>query len=118
MKKFARIIAAITAATVTAVSASICVSADNTETAYDSQFLSDMGICTIRRDVDHIDLTWKSTSKAVDDAWKKVGITSVTHFFDSNSYWLNGEKISRNEAFRHASDVLGKPINSSKYYYL
>ena len=118
MKKIAKIVAGIMTAVTLAVSASVCASASDTETAYDSQFLSDMGICSINRSVDSIDLTWRSTSNAVDEAWRKVGITSVTCFFSDNSYWLDGREITRKEAFRHAADVLGKEIDRSKYYFL
>ena len=45
---------------------------------------------------------WDHCSSAVDAGWKNAGVTSVTRFMDSNTYFIDGKEVSRYEAFKHA----------------
>ena len=45
---------------------------------------------------------WDYCSSAVDEGWKRAGVTSVTASFDCNTYFLDGQKIHRAEAYQHA----------------
>ena len=53
-------------------------------------------------DVFYLISHWDHCSSAVDDGWRKAGVTSVTRFLDSNTYFIDGKEVSRNQAYKHA----------------
>ena len=53
-------------------------------------------------DVFYLIQHWDHCSSAVDAGWKNAGVTSVTRFMDSNTYFIDGKEVSRYEAFKHA----------------
>ena len=76
------------------------------DTAYDSRFLYERGLVDDWHGETATDLHWVSYSAAVDEGWRKAGITCVTvhsdlerHEYD-NRYYLNGQQISRDEAWK------------------
>ena len=115
MKKITRIMASIVLAATMTVSTGICASANGIETAYDSQFLNDMGLAPDRFGNFHVTFHWSSDSKMVDSAWAKVGVVCTTTSICSNKYVINGKKVSREEAYRYAAAKLGRTIDYSKY---
>ena len=115
MKKFIRIIAAVMAAATIAVTASVSASANLGCTANDSQFLNDIGLCPDRWGCIYTAFHWGEVSKAVDAAWAKAGVTSVTSPDDFNDYYINGEWVDRRMAIQYAADSLGKNIDVKKY---
>lgn len=77
------------------------------QTVGDKDFLHDMGLASSDSSYPWSE-SWGSLSTAVDDGWKKVGITSVTKFGSAdNLYFLDGKPISRTEAFRTALRAKG-----------
>lgn len=107
MKKITRIIASIVIASTMAVSTGICASANGSETAYDSQFLNDMGLAPDRFGNFHITFHWSSDSKMVDDAWAKAGVICVTNSVCANKYFINGKQVSREEAYKYVTAKFG-----------
>lgn len=82
----------------------------------DSKFLTDIGI--MKSEVGCMDLTfhWKSSSKKVDDAWQSVGIRCVSKPAGDNVYYINGKKVSRNDAIKAAACATG--FSGPTYSYL
>lgn len=98
-----------------AVSTGVCASANVNETAYDSQFLNDMGLAPNRYGNLHVTTHWGNDSNMVDKAWGKMGVTCTTNCYKSNSYSINGKKVKRAEAYKYVADKLGKNCNYGKY---
>ena len=80
------------------------------ETAADTRFLNDLaGLC------DRFGATkafFDNNPVAMEAAkgWSKIGITVHTGFSGSNAYYLNGEKISRTQAFEYACKKFGRNL--------
>ena len=81
------------------------------DTAYDSRFLYERGLMDDWHGVTATDLHWISYSAAVDEGWRKAGITCVTvrgdneyGSIESNRYYLNGQQISRDEAWKFVAE--------------
>jgi hypothetical protein len=45
---------------------------------------------------------WDHCSSTTDEGWKRAGITSVSSFDLFSEYYLNGEKITKEEAYAYA----------------
>jgi len=69
------------------------------ETASDSKFLYEYGLVDDWHGDLYVAFHWEKTSSEVDSGWSKSGITCVTKPFGGNDYWLNGKKITRDEAY-------------------
>ena len=80
------------------------------ETAGDTRFLNDLaGLC------DRFGATKALFYPGIveDEAckgWSKIGITVSAGVFGSNVYYLNGEKISRRQAFDYACKKFGRKL--------
>ena len=80
------------------------------ETAADSRFLNDLaGLC------DRFGSTraFFDTNKVAEEAksgWGKVGIEFYFRPGVGNKYYLDGKRISRNEAIRYACNKVGKNL--------
>ena len=48
------------------------------------------------------------------EAWKSLGI-DLQHSASSNEYYLNGEKISRTDAWAHAEKLVGKHLTKEQW---
>ncbi len=116
MKKLTKMITATIAAATMAISASVYACADHYQTSYDSQFLNDMGYAPDRYGDNMTAIRGGTVSGMVDDGWKKAGVTSVTRWVGGNTYFVNGKKITRNEAFKYAADNAGKDYNYDNYH--
>ena len=68
------------------------------ETKDDAKALYDVGLLGEKLDISNFVWHWISSSAKVDEAWAKVGITSVTKPCGSNLYFYQGRQISRQEA--------------------
>ena len=118
MIKFKKIIAAAVATAAMALTTSVCASANAFNTASDSQFLNDVGVCGDRWGAASTAFHWESVSETVDSAWAKAGITSVTKPVLGNAYYIKstGKEVTRSEALEYAAKYLGKNINIDKYF--
>ena len=74
------------------------------DTAYDSRFLYERGLMDDWHGESHTSLYWESSSAAVDEGWRKAGITCVTCRAVGNRYYLNGQQISRDEAWKFVAE--------------
>ncbi len=58
---------------------------------------------------------------AIKRAWKAVGIDACLCYDDDdapyNEYWLNGHRVSQEEARQHAMSVMGKKLKKSDWYW-
>ena len=86
------------------------------ELADDSCFLNSLNGSTDRYG------TFKATCKGprvsveVMKAWKNVGVDARTYFgFVSNIYYIDGKKVSQNQARQHAMDVTGHQMKKSDW---
>ena len=70
-------------------------------TSLDSTVLYAYGLVDDYHGNTHMYFHWDSDSNAVDEGWKKAGITCITKPLNKNKYFLNGKEISRNEAVNH-----------------
>ena len=71
------------------------------QTQGDNDFLAAMGYMQGRGSSNFL-FSWKENSAAVDSAWSKAGVTSVTKFgCPDNLYFIGGKQVSRKDAFRH-----------------
>ena len=66
--------------------------------------------------------TWYGThNKEIGAAWNSVGISAILHCGDlfsegsSNTYWLNGKRLTQEEARQHAMDVVGKHLTRAQW---
>ena len=70
------------------------------QTVGDKDFLYDMGYVSSDSGYPWTE-SWGTISRAVDEGWSKVGITSVTKWgCPDNLYFVGDRQISRREAFR------------------
>ena len=69
------------------------------ETSADSITLSESGLMDRWYDVPYFIFHWKTYSDMVDQAWAKVGITSVTRPFTSNHYYKDNKEIPQDLAW-------------------
>lgn len=66
------------------------------ELSSDSYELSKLGLCG---NYDYYDLLWApGHCQAVVDAWKKAGVDCRFSDVCGNTYYINGKKVSRNDA--------------------
>ena len=70
------------------------------ETQDDSLALSSTGYLDRDYSVGELLFHWVEYSARIDAAWAKAGITSVTKPFGSNQYFIKGEEITRDDAWR------------------
>jgi hypothetical protein len=115
-RKFTKIMAAVLAAAAITISAgTMSVSADTSETGYDSQFLNDMGVCPDRWGGFYTAFHWGEVSGMTDQAWARMGVRSVTNWGDCNEYYINGKKVKREEAYDYVAKKLGRTYDKKKY---
>ena len=80
------------------------------ETAADTRFLNDLaGLCD-RFGATKAFFQFGTVSGEAVKGWNQLGITVHTGFSDSNLYYLNGEKISRRQAFEYALKKFGRNL--------
>lgn len=72
---------------------------DIDETLDDNDFLYNHGLMEKKYQPGPFMLDWRVRSSEIDAGWAKAGITCVTKPFGSNLYFINGQEISRNEAY-------------------
>ena len=84
------------------------------ETSYDSKLLYEHGLIDDWHGALTTAFHWKSYSAAVDEGWRKAGITCVStpNIFANNLYYLNGHEISLQEARQHLEDNFPKIRNA------
>ena len=46
----------------------------------------------------------------IENSWRVLGIEMVPYACDHNEYWMNGKRITRDEAWAHAEAVVGKHL--------
>ena len=85
------------------------------ETAKDSQFLTEIGVMNDGISEMRLTFGWDSKSAAVDAGWASIGIVCVTVPFDTNRYYLNGKQIGRKAALNYAMQKTGKYIRITDY---
>ncbi|SDY15009.1 hypothetical protein SAMN02910264_01555 [Ruminococcaceae bacterium YAD3003] len=85
------------------------------ETAKDSQFLTEIGVMNDGISEMRLTFAWDSNSAAVDAGWASIGIVCVTVPFDTNRYYLNGKQIGRKAALNYAMQKTGKYIRITDY---
>ena len=85
------------------------------EVANDSKFLNDMGFMDKSYTNVNTIFGWGDVSKAVDAGWSKAGVECVTKFLGKDLYFVNGQEISRNQAYRIAAEKAGKTFNPNDY---
>lgn len=50
------------------------------------------------------------------NSWERLGITAIFHgAFEHNEYYLNGKRITRDEAWDYAEKVVGKHLERSDW---
>ena len=84
------------------------VYADSTQTAYDSQFLNDMGFCPDRFGDFHTTFHWDHDSEMVDKAWADTGVRCNTKCCFDNEYYIDGKRVSRETAYAYAAKKADK----------
>ena len=77
-------------------------------TSEDSCLLYSYGLVDDYHSNTHMYFHWESDSDAVDEGWKKAGITCVTKPLKKNQYFKDGKEISRDEAFAHVQANFSK----------
>lgn len=83
---------------------------------YDSYTLYDAGLINEKIGLCDAIFDWESSSRKVDDAWAKIGITSVSSVTSENKYYYNGNKITQDEARKIAKNynikgpIIGTPV--------
>ena len=118
MNKIAKVMTTTLAAATIAISASaMSASAECRDTAYDSQFLNDMGVCPDRWGQFYTTFHWDEVSNWVNGAWAQAGVHVETDWFDTNEYYIDGNKVQRYEAFDYAAKKLGKTYDWNKYIF-
>ncbi len=51
-------------------------------------------------------------------AWASVGVTVITHQTSyNNEYSINGKEVTRDQAWAHAQQVVGKTLKKSDWYW-
>ena len=45
-----------------------------------------------------------------------MGVRSVTDYWDNNQYYINGRKVTRQEAYDYVANKLGKTYNKDKFF--
>ena len=117
MNNFTKVIAAaLAAATITISAGTTSVSASTRETACDSQFLNDMGVCPDRWGGLYTEFHWEEVSGTADGAWAKIGVRSVTNYYGKNDYYINGQKVSQSQAYDYAANKLGKTYDKDHFF--
>lgn len=94
----------------------------NHETSQDSLFLNDMGTGCDRYGEWKVSVNYGHCCDDIAKHWGQFGITVTMSnpvlgdwCGDPNIYYLNGKKISRNDAMRYVANALGKTVDVSKY---
>ena len=117
MNKIAKVMTTALAAATIAVSAgAMSASADSKETASDTQFLNEMGVCPDRWGAWYTDFNWEEVSNWADGSWAKAGVCCVSHWWDINDYYIDGKKVSQKQAYDYVSEKLGKTYDVNKYF--
>ena len=117
MNKIAKVMTTVLAAATIAVSAgAMSASADSKETASDTQFLNEMGVCPDRWGAWYTDFHWEEVSNWADGSWAKAGVCCVSHWWDINDYYIDGKKVSQKQAYDYVSEKLGKTYDVNKYF--
>ncbi len=108
-RKFTKIMAAVLAAAAITVSAgTTSVSAATDGVAIDSLFLTEIGVSSNKWTNLYTAFNWGEVSKDVDAAWARAGVRAVTNPVSSNEYYIDGRKVTREEAYDYAAKKLGK----------
>ena len=55
-------------------------------------------------------------NKEITDAWASVGVTAYLDGL-GNKYYINGKKVTRDQAWAHAQKVVGKTLQKSDWYW-
>ncbi len=81
------------------------------ETAQDSQFLSLYGLCKAYGEGCLLLSGDTKREEEISYAWYKAGVDFVYHggLIYENEYYINGNRVSREEAYAHAVQKLGLP---------
>ena len=117
MNKIVKVMTTALAAATIAISAgAMSASADSKETASDTQFLNEMGVCPDRWGAWYTEFNWDEVSNWADGSWAKVGVCCVSHWGGMNEYYINGNKVTRPEAYKYAAEKLGKSYDENKYF--
>lgn len=94
----------------------------NHETSQDSLFLNDMGTGCDRYGAWKVSVNYDHCWDDIAKHWGQFGITVTTSnpvmgdwCGHPNAYYLNGQRISRNDAIRYVADALGKTVDVGKY---
>ena len=87
------------------------------QVASDSQFLRDSGIAPELKGWGNYDTEhqFDRISTLVTEAWTKAGITCTVSKDGENAYSLDGQAISREDAYKHVADTTGFKFNYHAY---
>ena len=117
MKNFTKFIAvALAAAAITISAGSHSVSAAVNDVVVDSVFLQNIGVSPNSWPDYYTIFNWKEVSNDVDAAWARAGVRSVSRTFGENDYYIDGKKVTREEAFKHALSRSGKTVDIKRYF--
>ena len=59
----------------------------------------------------------KDRQEEIRQAWRAVGISWSCYSGKSNEYWKDCRKITREQAYEHAMNVMGKRLKKSDWYW-
>ena len=59
----------------------------------------------------------KDRQEEIRQAWRAVGISWSCYSGKSNEYWKDCRKITREQAYEHAMNVMGKQLKHSDWYW-
>ena len=117
MNKIAKVMTTALAAATIAISAgAMSASASDQQTAKDTQFLNEMGVCPDRWGESYTFFHWSEVSNWADGSWAKAGVCSVSHWWGDNEYFVGGKQVTQKEAYAYAAEKLGKPYDEKRFF--
>ena len=79
------------------------------ECALESEFFNDLGYNIPVMGFLYMEFNWEEGSAKVKEAWAHFGVDCDIAKSRKNAYYIDGKRVSRREAFKHAAYKAGKP---------
>ena len=79
------------------------------ETVIESEFLYELGYGSVTTGVLELWVDWKGETAKVEKGWAKFGVECHSHENARNDFYIDGKKVSRDDAFKYAANKVGKP---------
>ena len=79
------------------------------ECALESEFFNDLGYNIPVMGFLDMEFNWEEGSAKVKEGWAHFGVDCHIAKSVKNEYYINGKRVSRREAFKHAAYKAGKP---------